>query len=64
LYFIFCCVLIKIYLGGDHVVHASGNSGGGGEAVREFESDARDVPWRTAAAKGRGWEVIGVDGNN
>ena len=41
-------------------MHASGNSGGGGEAVREFESDARDVPWRTAAAKGRGWEVIGV----
>ena len=45
-------------------MHASGNSGGGGEAVREFESYARDVPWRTAAAKGRGWEVIGVDGNN
>ncbi len=46
---------------GDHVVRASGNDGGGGEAARGGESDAGDVPWRTAAAKGRGWEVIGVD---
>ncbi len=49
---------------GNPVVHTSGNNGGGGEAGRGFESNDRDVLWRTAAAKGRGWEVIGVDGND
>ena len=40
---------------GDRYVGTNSDDGGGSEATRGGESNAREVPRRTVAAKGRGW---------